>query len=154
MTDTLATGEPVVSNGLLGADIIRVPAGAGFSPHTHPGDHMLFVLAGTGTIAYRGELRETHPGEAYMVEGLEAHAVGAITDHVLLAVGSPHRSVDSPSRQTLVDYSSISADLGGLTCHICLKSTEGGKTLFDLGCPHCPSQWLSVSSGEGRSHPR
>ena len=50
MAHSNATGEPLLSNGSLGADIIRLAAGDGFVPHTHPGDHLLIVLAGQGTI--------------------------------------------------------------------------------------------------------
>ncbi len=133
-----ATGEGLVSNGLLGADVIRLAAGDGFVPHTHPGDHLLLVLGGQGTITYGGTVYPTRAGEIYMVEGQVPHAVGAITDHVILAVGSPHRPVDAGDRMTLVDYEAVVADLGDLHCLICDTCARFPARLHDTGCPHCP----------------
>ena len=133
-----ATGEGLVSNGLLGADVIRLAAGDGFVPHTHPGDHLLLVLAGQGTITYGGTVYPTKAGEIYMVEGQVPHAVGAITDHVILAVGSPHRPVDAGDRMALVDYEAIAADLGDLHCLICDTRARYPSRLHGQGCPHCP----------------
>lgn len=140
MAGTMATGDPLVSNGHLGIDIIRVPAGAGFPPHTHVGDHLLIAVAGTGTIAYEGRVYETGPGQVYMIEGAAPHAVGAITDHVLLSVGTPHRAVDAEDRQQIVSYEAVTAGLGNLECLICGVDAVAPRTLHDLGCPHCPSQ--------------
>ena len=125
----------------MGADVIRVPAGYGFAPHTHPGDHLLIVLAGSGTIAYDGKVYATGPGTIYMIEGRVPHAVGAITDHVILAVGAPHRAVDSEDRQQMAAYESVAAELGDITCLICGTKAVAPKRLRDVGCPHCPSLW-------------
>src|SRR5262245_8434145 len=84
------TGAGLASNGMRGVRVIRVPAGRGFPPHTHPGDHLLIVVAGFGTIAVGGRVYATQAGEVYMIAGSEPHAVGAVSDHVILAVGSPH----------------------------------------------------------------
>ena len=141
MQATKATGEGLISNGHLGADIIRCAAGGGFAPHTHIGDHLLFVIAGEGTITYNGRIYPTHPGQAYFVEGAVPHAVGAITDHVLISVGSPHRAVNAEDRQTLKEYESILADFAYLRCDICDLAAELPRRLADLGCPHCPSRF-------------
>lgn len=141
MEGTLATGQGLVTNGHLGADVIRCAAAGGFAPHTHIGDHLLLVVAGEGTITYDGRIYATHPGQAYFVEGAVPHAVGAITDHVLISVGTPHRAVDAEDRQAVREYESILADFESLTCEICgLTATLPGR-LADLGCPHCPSQF-------------
>jgi quercetin dioxygenase-like cupin family protein len=133
-----ATGESLVTNGAIGADIIRLPAGYGFSPHTHPGHHVLAVLGGRGTITYGGRVYETLAGQIYLVEGLVPHAVGAISDHVILAIGSPHRTVDSPERMTLVEYDAVVSPLGDLHCLICDKRSAMPRLLHDADCPHCP----------------
>jgi len=138
MAQTLATGDPLVSNGAIGADLIRVPAGAGFAPHTHPGDHLLICVGGLGTITYDGTVYPTHAGQMYMISGDVPHAVGAITDHVLIAVGSPHRAVDDPSRATLVEYRDVTAALGSLRCLICHIVSHAPQMLHDIGCSHCP----------------
>jgi len=138
MAHTLSTGDPLVSNGAIGADIIRVPAGSGFAPHTHPGDHLLICVGGLGTITYDGTIYPTRAGELYMIAGDVPHAVGAITDHVLIAVGSPHRAVDDPARSTLVAYREITATMGDLRCLICDTTATAPQMLHDHGCLHCP----------------
>lgn len=139
MVATAATGAPLVTNGHLGVDVIRVPAGAGFAPHTHPGDHLLVIVGGSGTIAYDGKIYPTSAGDVYLVEGAVAHAVGAITDHVILAVGVPHMPVDSDSRQELVEYSAVAADVQSVRCLICDLVATLPTRLAELGCQHCPS---------------
>jgi mannose-6-phosphate isomerase-like protein (cupin superfamily) len=132
------TGESLVSNGLLGADIIRLGAGERFLPHTHAGDHLLIVIGGTGTITVDGEIRPTRAGEMYMVEGASPHAVGAVTDHVLLAVGSPHVPVSSPDRMSAVPYRALTARFDDLHCLICQVHVVYPRVPHELGCPHCP----------------
>lgn len=137
-----ATGRSLVSNGWIGADLLNLPAGEGFAPHTHPGDHMLFVLGGTGTITVDGEITPTVVGQAYMIEGARPHAVGAITDHVILAVGAPHRALDSMERQDLVEYSALLTPLGSISCRICGVSGGCGEDLASQGCQHSPHRYL------------
>jgi hypothetical protein len=122
----------------LGGDIVRVPAGGGFVPHTHPGDHILIVLGGRGTITYDGTVYPTLPGQVYMIDGDVPHGVGAITDHVILAVGSPHKPVDSPERMSPVEYVAVASDLGDMTCLICDTVTTYPRMLHDDECSHCP----------------
>ncbi|MEU5634080.1 cupin domain-containing protein [Streptomyces rishiriensis] len=136
-----ATGHSLLSSGHVGADILHVPAGSGFAPHTHPGDHLLFVLAGTGTISVAGEIVPTRPGQVYMVEGAVTHAVGAVTDHMILSVGAPHRHLDSPERQELTAYSALLGDLGQITCRLCDIQGSSGEELTAKGCPHSPHRF-------------
>lgn len=134
MYGTAARATPLVSNGFLGVDLIQIPAGEGFDPHTHIGDHLLFVVKGEGTITYEGVVYVTRPGEVYMVEGSKAHAVGAIEDHALLSVGAPHRAADAADRMALTEYAAVAADLGTLTCLACKRKVRVG----DTDCPHVP----------------
>jgi quercetin dioxygenase-like cupin family protein len=99
-----ARGLALHSNGHLGADMLHVAAGDQFPVHTHPGDHLLYCVAGEGTITVDQVTYTIRPGDLYMVEGLIPHAVGAITDHVLVAIGAPHKPIDSPERMTFVDW--------------------------------------------------
>lgn len=136
-----ATGSPLVTNGNLGVDRIQVSAGKGFVPHTHPGDHILIVIGGLGTITYGGIVYPTQAGEVYMVPGLIPHAVGARTDHVILAVGAPHKAVDDPDRMAPIEYRDvISEEVGDMTCRACFEPVvaEFPVLLHELGCPHCP----------------
>ena len=141
MFGTPATGDRMVSNGHLGVDLIRVPAGEGFAPHTHPGDHLLIAVAGEGTVTVDGSIYPTHAGQVYMVEGAQPHAVGAITDHVILAVGAPHRNIDAADRMTLTDYAAVAARLGHLRCLVCHGTPYGtSDQLRAAGCPHAPRE--------------
>lgn len=100
-----ALGIGLHSNGSLGADILWVPATKRFPVHTHPGDHLLYCIAGTGTITVDEVTYDVEPGDLYMVDGLVPHAVGAgPADHVLMAIGSPHRPVDSPDRMAFTNW--------------------------------------------------
>lgn len=135
------TGRSLVTNGRLGADLLHVPAGEGFVPHTHPGDHLLLVLGGRGTITVNGVITQTSAGQVYLIEGAVPHAVGAITDHVILAIGAPHRRLESPGRQALTAYSALLTPLGNITCGICGVSARSGDELSALDCPHSPHQF-------------
>lgn len=133
-----ATGSALGSNGALGADVIRLAAGDGFVPHTHPGDHILVVIGGRGTITWRGSVRPTRAGEVYFVPGQVAHAVGAITDHVLLAIGAPHRPIDSADRMEPAGYEAVTGEVGELHCLLCNLVAPRRKRLHEIGCAHCP----------------
>jgi quercetin dioxygenase-like cupin family protein len=137
-----ATGRSLLSNGYIGADLLQIPAGEGFAPHTHPGDHLLFVLGGQGTITVDGTIVATAPGQAYMIEGKVPHAVGAISDHVILAIGAPHRPLDSMSRQELVEYASLLTPLGTIACQICGVTGSCGADLAKHGCEHSPHRYV------------
>jgi hypothetical protein len=149
MAHSVQTGDALVSIGTLGADLIRVGAGTGFAPHTHPGDHLLLVVRGRGTITLAGRVYPTFPGDVYVVPGREPHAVGAIDDHVLIAVGSPHRAIDDPDRMTVVDYAAVAAALGDLHCLVCDRAATVPRALHDVGCPHCPCLACSSSLRDG-----
>jgi len=142
MYGTKATGDPLVTNGQLGVDLIRVPAGDGFAPHTHPGDHLLIVIAGKGTITYEGRIYPTGPGQVYMIEGAVPHAVGAIEDHLILAVGSPHRAIDAADRMSLVEYKAVATAFGELMCLVC---DPPGRV-----SPKAPCQHFPMAPGDGR----
>ena len=73
-----------------------------------------------------------------MIDGETAHAVGARTDHAILAVGSPHMPVDSLERMTPVEYEKIEAGADGLSCLLCRKLASPGSFLHEGGCEHCP----------------
>ncbi len=133
-----ATGMELVTAGVVGADILRLPAGAGFPVHIHVGHHVLIVLGGRGTITYGGKVFPTQAGQVYLVEGDVPHAVGAITDHVILAVGAPHKPIDSTSRMRVVDYVEVLSTLGDLTCLLCGVASRAPRCLHDVSCPHCP----------------
>lgn len=104
--DVHAFGEKLLTNGTLGVDLLVVPPGAGFPPHIHPGHHLLLCLTGRGTFTLDRVVYDVQPGYLAMIEGAVPHAVGNPYDqpHVLLAIGSPHRELDSPDRMRVVDW--------------------------------------------------
>jgi quercetin dioxygenase-like cupin family protein len=140
MAATEAMAAALVTNGYLGVDLINVPDGGGFAPHTHPGDHLLIIIRGEGTITYEGRIYATRAGQVYLIEGAVPHAVGGLRDHAILAVGAPHRLPDSPERMALVEYCAIATDLGHLHCLIC-DIDANVDDLAEVGCPHSPSRW-------------
>jgi quercetin dioxygenase-like cupin family protein len=100
-----ALGVPLHTNGHLGADLLHVKAGDRFPVHVHPGDHLLLCLQGTGTITIGEVTYKVRPGDLYMVDGQVPHAVGAgEEDHVLVAIGAPHKPVTSSERMQLTDW--------------------------------------------------
>lgn len=142
MYGTEATGRTLVGNGFLGVDLISVPPGKGFAPHTHPGDHLLIVVGGYGTITVEGTIYPTEAGQVYMVEGAVPHAVSARPDspHVILAVGAPHRDISAADRAALTEYSAVAADLGRMRCLVCPGSPTGtAAELAATGCRHAPA---------------
>jgi peptidase E len=73
-----------------------------------------------------------------MVEGAVPHAVGAVTDHVILAVGAPHKPVDAVDRMTPVEYQAVTAESKVLECTICGLAAAYPIRIHEMGCPHCP----------------
>ena len=138
MAHSSAMGEGLISNGAMGGDVIHVKAGHGFVPHTHPGDHLLIIIGGEGTITYGGKIYPTRAGQIFMIKGQVPHAVGAITDHSILAVGSPHKLVDDPERMAPVEYKQVTTDIEELHCLICDVRTKTPQRPHDRGCSHCP----------------
>lgn len=100
MTRSDAKGVALLHDGeRFGADIIEFPPVGEIGTHKHPGAHMLFVLAGSGTVIRDGATRPLSPGDCYLVASDQPHSVHAGEDGLrLLVVGNDHRSVDSEER--------------------------------------------------------
>lgn len=93
-----ATGLPLLKSGPFGADLIRFPAGGKVGKHTHPGEHMLFVLSGGGRLEYQDTEVNLIPGLCYHVPSNVPHAIYATTELTLISVANDHRPVDSEER--------------------------------------------------------
>lgn len=101
---SIALAQKLFSNGNLGCDVLYLQPNARFHLHTHPGDHLLLILKGYGTVTYGGTVYPTVPGDLYMVPGLVEHAVGAGPEgHWLLSIGSPHKPADSAERMHITE---------------------------------------------------
>lgn len=99
---SVANGYGLVTNGSLGADLIQLKQKQAFAPHTHDGDHLLYVVSGFGTVTIGGVIYDTEPGDIYMVPGHIVHAVGARSEHIILAIGAPHSRIGALHRMNYV----------------------------------------------------
>ena len=107
MHNSDATGLPLVNHNMFGADIIRFGPGEKVKKHTHPGDHILFVLKGTGIVEYYDDKYQLSPGVVYLIPEYVPHAIYAddteTNELILLAVGNDHRPVNSKDRLVMID---------------------------------------------------
>jgi quercetin dioxygenase-like cupin family protein len=90
----------------LGADLIEMDAGSAFPLHTHPGDHMLYVIRGRGLVHVDGRDYPVVSGDSIFVPADYPHGVKTYADSVesfcFLAVGHPHKHLSSPERMIVV----------------------------------------------------
>jgi quercetin dioxygenase-like cupin family protein len=90
----------------LGIDRIEISPGSGFEPHTHEGAHLLFGLYGSGELLFAGQTFLIQPGDTVYVPAHVAHAVRssktATQPFSLLAIGYPHKKINSKDRMQLV----------------------------------------------------
>lgn len=137
-----ATGQPLLTNGRIGVDVIRIPAGKGFGPRALSSDRVLIVAGGMGTIALGGKVYPTQAGEVFVIDADVPHAITARSDHVLLTVGAPHEPVGSGGPDPVEYRRLLSGDGGSLRCLVCEGEplAEFPELLHDaaFGCPHCP----------------
>ncbi len=103
MCNSNGTGSPLLSFNEFGADIIRFAAKEGVMNHTHEGDHILFVLKGSGVVEYNQAEFPLYPGLCYLIPGEVDHAIRAEEDLVMIAVGNKHRTLDSVERMVPVN---------------------------------------------------
>jgi quercetin dioxygenase-like cupin family protein len=103
MANSEALGLPLVGAGSFGADMLRFAPRQSTLRHTHPGDHVLFVVEGDGSLCYGDELHKLLEGDCYYVPGAVPHSIcAAALGLVLLSVANQHRPVASPERSEVV----------------------------------------------------
>jgi len=99
MAGSQGMGKPLVKNGRFAADFLSFDSDKETTLHTHPGDHVLIVHAGHGTLIFNGELHELTPGACYFVPGAVPHQIKAGQFGLsLYSVSNDHRPVDSVER--------------------------------------------------------
>jgi len=96
------TAYRLVKHGSFGSDLIRFPAGGCVPDHTHVGDHILYVLGGSGFVDYDGEPWPLEEGVIYLIPGMIRHAIRATTELTLLAIGNEHRDAAAEDRLNVV----------------------------------------------------
>jgi quercetin dioxygenase-like cupin family protein len=104
----IAGASAYIESGMaVGADRIIMQPGAEFELHTHPGAHILYVLAAHGFIHINGIDYAMAKGDTVYVPAAYPHGVKtdpAVRDPLeLLAFGVPHMPLSSRHRMSLVD---------------------------------------------------
>lgn len=105
MHESDAKGLPLLHNGdKFGADVIDFPPLGKVPMHTHPGDHVLFCVGGSGWVTIDRSVPDAVTcGDCYLIHSMEPHAVAAGEHGLrLIVVGNNHRPVDSKERLDVV----------------------------------------------------
>lgn len=99
------TGLPLVSLGGFGADLIHFEPVTGTDTHTHPGDHILVVLAGEGWVQSGDTRLILQRSTIYLVPGGTPHRVTAGNDSslTLLSIANKHIPVNDTNRSITSD---------------------------------------------------
>lgn len=99
MVGSEAHGCPLVKDGNFAADMLRFNAHEKTNLHTHPGNHILFVVQGSGSLVFGNDIHPLTQGTCYFVPGATPHQVIAGEDGLyLLSIADNHQPVDSPKR--------------------------------------------------------
>jgi hypothetical protein len=103
MHGSQAHGLALVKHDNFAADMLHFLPNEKTSLHTHPGNHILFVVDGGGTLTYGNEEHPLIKGSCYLVPGTTDHRVSANNNGMhLLSIADTHRSVDSIERSNVV----------------------------------------------------
>lgn len=87
-----------------GLDVLTLEPNATFPIHTHAGHHVLYVIRGSGSVSYQGQVFTTNTGDLIIIPAEVEHNVAAGPEgEVLLAFGAPHRRIDATDRMTVVE---------------------------------------------------
>jgi quercetin dioxygenase-like cupin family protein len=90
----------------IGADLIEMQPGSAFALHTHPGDHILYVIKGRGCVAVDGRDNIVDEGDTIFIPAEYPHGVKTIPEFNLpftfLAFGHPHKHLGAMDRMRLV----------------------------------------------------
>jgi mannose-6-phosphate isomerase-like protein (cupin superfamily) len=87
----------------LGCDFIWLHPESGFPMHTHPGDHILYVIRGAGFVHIDGRDILVGQGDVVHIPAEYPHRVFTSGSALLMAAfGHPHKEIDSQERMALV----------------------------------------------------
>mgnify|MGYP003335621286 CR=1 FL=1 len=104
MFGSQALGLSLVKNDGFAADMLRFNADQKTSLHTHPGNHILFVVEGDGWLVFDDDRHDLTKGTCYFVPGSTPHQVIAGSNGMfLLSIADNHRPVDSPERLEILE---------------------------------------------------
>jgi quercetin dioxygenase-like cupin family protein len=85
----------------IGADLIEMQPGSAFPFHLHPGEHILYVIAGQGTVRVGGAEHVIRAGDSVFIPAECPHHVAnphTAGELVLLSVGYPHKGLAARDR--------------------------------------------------------
>ena len=90
----------------IGVDLIEMKPGAAFPLHSHPGDHILFVISGSGIVHIDGIDYAIDTEDSIFIPAEYPHGVrfdGCSSSSVFqfLAFGYPHKHLSAKDRMKL-----------------------------------------------------
>jgi quercetin dioxygenase-like cupin family protein len=95
-----------ISNMEIGLDLMEMQPGSFFPPHTHTGDHIIYVLSGCGVVRVGGTDSVMKEGDSVFIPAELPHGFNADSAAqqplVFIAVGHPHQHLSSVERMKLV----------------------------------------------------
>ena len=97
-SDATAEELGTTDDGVFGLDLLRFPARGCVPMHTHPGAHILIVIAGNGFLHTPDDKIELFPGLSYVVPEGVPHEIRADRPLSLLSCGNKRRPPESPER--------------------------------------------------------
>lgn len=104
MHGSQAHGLALVKKDNFAADMLHFMPNEKTSLHTHPGNHILFVVDGGGFLNYGDETHSLDKGTCYLVPGIINHRVSADERGMyLLSIADTHRLVDSKERSEIIE---------------------------------------------------
>ncbi len=90
----------------IGVDLIEMQPGSAFGLHVHAGDHILYVVEGTGRVSIDGVDHRITVGDTIFIPAEYPHGVKTLDEcaelFVFLAFGHPHKHLDATDRMLLV----------------------------------------------------
>jgi len=100
MVGSEALGTPLVKQTDFAADMLFFQANQSTCLHTHPGNHILYVVSGSGFLLFAEERHVLTQGDCYFVPGEVPHQVSAskLSSMHLLSIADNHRPVWSEER--------------------------------------------------------
>lgn len=104
MHGSQAQGLALVKQNNFAADMLHFLPNEKTSLHTHPGNHILFVVDGGGYLTYGDDQHPLVKGACYLVPGITNHRVSADERGMyLLSIADTHRNIDSKERTEVVE---------------------------------------------------
>ena len=98
-----AQGISLVKLKNFAADMLKFSPGNKTSLHTHPGNHILFVVEGSGSLLYNNEIYSLTKGICYLVPGAIVHQITAGKEElILMSIADDHKSVTSKDRVKII----------------------------------------------------